>query len=137
MGEEETNKGEEVPEVFKEAIDYFLDNKKDTLEYLHVINSDYLFGRDIRESLRRFRIVDAFEGINSYLQDNPHLNGDFKATVERDIEDPSIEINRIRVEIDVDNLQEWAEAKQSIREIVARAEKGDVEIYPIVDRKRD
>lgn len=82
-------------------------------------------------------ILDAFEGINSYLQENPHLHGDFKATVERDIDDPSIEINRIRVEVNVNNLKEWVKAKQSIREIVTRAERDEVEIYPIVDRKRD
>lgn len=32
MGEEETNKGEEVPEPLREAINYFLDNKSGYLK---------------------------------------------------------------------------------------------------------
>ena len=83
----------------------------------------------------RDSMVEAIQNVKDCLKQNDEI----KALVEGD-ERERFQRNRIKVSLDMDdsedNLEEWSQKKEKIREAVRSAENEEIMIYTFVDRKR-
>lgn len=111
------------------------------LEIPDIVLPPYLnpyIGEEMKERLsenRRLRksMIKALREVRDYLKDFDDAS--FEAVVEKDMEDPSIQRNVIKVVADIETVEEWKEIEKNIRERVRNAEEEGMMIYTLVERK--
>lgn len=73
--------------------------------------------------------------LEAYLEEN-HPEGEYSVDIESDYENPDHQRYVLRVDVDVESVEEWREAKKYVREIARDYEQNGVELYTHVDRIR-